>query len=1175
MKKLLLLLLSLILVFSFAACAEAKPEEEEPEDPGIGEEEPGEEEEEEEEETVQKTTVKIDYSMYDENDDAVVEFVEVEIGSLLVKPAQPSNPHYSFVGWYNSDGGERWNFDTDTVTNDTSIYAVWEAINYTVTFVAPFDIDPHVYSVEDPFTELPDDDYVQWDIEGFYADENYTKKFKKLPEPTEVFEDFSVYVKATYIPFQYVVRNNRDSIEGNEEVEISGLNDASYTEITIPATIKGMPVVKFSFEYGNNKDVIKKVTVPGALGAIYAGAFNGLTALEEVIIEEGVTKIEYDSFFRCTSLTDITIPESVTSIESRAFYDCTSLASISAPGKITSMGSDIFFGCTSLVRASFKNAEVIGGFENNDSIEMVEVGSALHTVDNNAFYRCTSLKELKLASGSSGIAIKNVKHSAFYGCTSLESVGSLASLEAVDLYAFANCTSFMKDKTLDISKLDKISDSAFTACPIKNIVFSPSLTTIEAKAFLNCDSLEGFIRLPASLTTVGDNVFSANDNVKIFIEVSSDTAITSAWWYQNINGKWHTGVKRVYADAYFKTLKTDDGVYIYSPDNNNLAYVSIVDFEPKETDKPMVLTVPEKIDGKEVKRIDKYAFEGCGGIARIILPDTIYNIGDYAFYDCGDLIRVHIDTIVERIGNYAFAECEKLEFAYIAAAELGSSVFRNTALTTLYIYGSEDNEGRWDNYWHGGAYFLTDTVYGVYLTDDGLLWKKATNPKTHVEGAVIVGHTYNSDHTLSSSLSIPSKVKAFNENTEYTVFKIGNGAFSENSRIEYVSIPNTVIDIGSDAFFNCENLQYNEYKGALYIGSAENPYMLCVEAASFSIETLELHPDTRFIGAFAFLGCTDLREVSFPDGLVYIGSYAFNQCKKISELTIPDSVETIEMRAFEQCYGIQTLTIGAVEEIGYRAFYECGTMSLTLGEGIINIAERAFEGCNLESCTLIIPNSVKSIGAYAFHRISHIGGQTHKIVVGNGIEYLGRYALCSGGGCLDGGFEDDYAYYLGSADNPYLILVRVKDTSLTSFTFRSQTKFIYDDAFAGCTSLCSINIPSNIIGIGSYAFSHCTSLESVTLKNGLLYIGDSAFNGCTALTSLRVPESVKLVETEAFKGCTSLERLYLTSAIKEIGYNICVGCDNVTIYCTAKEKPSYWRYDWNACDCEVVWNYGN
>lgn len=59
----------------------------------------------------------------------------VEYGNYLVKPTDPTALGYTFVGWYKEPSCQiSWNFATDKVTSNITLYAKWEAGVFTVSF---------------------------------------------------------------------------------------------------------------------------------------------------------------------------------------------------------------------------------------------------------------------------------------------------------------------------------------------------------------------------------------------------------------------------------------------------------------------------------------------------------------------------------------------------------------------------------------------------------------------------------------------------------------------------------------------------------------------------------------------------------------------------------------------------------------------------------------------------------------------------------------------------------------------------------------------------------------------------------------------------------------------------------------------------------------------------------
>ena len=145
---------------------------------------------------------------------------------------------------------------------------------------------------------------------------------------------------------------------------------------------------------------------------------------------------------------------------------------------------------------------------------------------------------------------------------------------------------------------------------------------------------------------------------------------------------------------------------------------------------------------------------------------------------------------------------------------------------------------------------------------------------------------------------------------------------------------------------------------------------------------------------------------------------------------------------------------------------------------------------------------------------------------------------------------------------------------------------LYGDSYdvVGCIdNATSVVIPSTfngkrVTGIGSNAFNGCTSLTSVEIPNSVTIIGYSAFSGCTSLTSVNIPNSVTYICAGAFGDCTSLTSIIIPNSVREMDGFVFGGWLGFTIYCEAEEKPHGWGDFWNynlgeSSYYPVVWGY--
>ncbi len=118
--------------------------------------------------------------------------------------------------------------------------------------------------------------------------------------------------------------------------------------VTLPKTVKHI-----SSAFVNDLSV-QNVVLPEGLEKIDDYAFQGCSSLVSVTIPKSVTSIGMYAFARCISLSGITIPDTVTEIGTQAFSGCISLRSLTIPSSVTSISEKTFMDCTGLSRVSFE-----------------------------------------------------------------------------------------------------------------------------------------------------------------------------------------------------------------------------------------------------------------------------------------------------------------------------------------------------------------------------------------------------------------------------------------------------------------------------------------------------------------------------------------------------------------------------------------------------------------------------------------------------------------------------------------------------------------------------------------------------------------------------------------------------------------------------------------------------
>lgn len=139
-----------------------------------------------------------------------------------------------------------------------------------------------------------------------------------------------------------------------------------------------------------------------------------------------------------------------------------------------------------------------------------------------------------------------------------------------------------------------------------------------------------------------------------------------------------------------------------------------------------------------------------------------------------------------------------------------------------------------------------------------------------------------------------------------------------------------------------------------------------------------------------------------------------------------------------------------------------------------------------------------------------------------------------------------FSFY-GSGDFPAILSVYGVNTSRRSNRTYSKTIkririgasaiFGSNYAFAYCSNLESITLPSSITNFGTYAFHFCYALKSITIPSGITSIGNYSFNSCIAMKNVSVPASVTTFGTYSFGSCYALESISFPTGLTAINGN--------------------------------------
>ena len=648
----------------------------------------------------------------------------------------------------------------------------------------------------------------------------------------------------------------------------------------------------------------------------------------------------------------------------------------------------------------------------------------------------------------------------------------------------------------------------------------------------NYPALSGAVNIPASVTYENNEYNVTGIGYAAFAYCSAISSV-------NIP----TGIRYINSDAFDKCQQLNEIVWNVSSGNSEWWY-NIFDDSPIRT-----VTF-----GESVQDIPNNVFTNMRTLSAInVLATTPPSITPSTFRGINTSATIRVP---ESSREAYIADPNWKQLLDMASGQISGTIGYNQNLTwaltfadsTLTISGTGnmdyiDSENAWKTFSSSIAKVIIEegvTNIANRAFDRHFSLREVTIPSSITSiGSAAFYYTdlYNNESNWTNgglyinNCLIATSDQQMDETGHFTVVDgtrlIADDAFSSNSWLTGVTLPNSVVHIGESAFYACSQLAQitipaavtyisnSTFEGCLQLTQITIPAAVTyIGASAFArcpLSTITMLATTPpSITPSTFNGLTPPITLTIPEGSreAYLADPNWKRLLDIASGRISGSIGYEQNQTWTLTFADSTLTISGIGEMGYIDYenswqsFSSSVAKVIIEEGITSIVYNAFYNhYNLREIT--IPSSVTSIERNAFYGTALYYNENNWT---NGALYIDN--------CLIESSEQ-----------------QMSETG--HFTIADGTRIIANDAFRNRSWLTGVTLPNSVTSICAGAFYGCSQLTQITLPAAVTYIGSEAFAECSLTTITLLTTTPPDITSSSFNGLTPSATITIPEGSRE------------------------------------------